>query len=271
VSITERIRTLITAPHITAPLLANVSEFASITHLRISVTTVIGLWDALASFHNLRHLDWHHYGSDASVAPGEAAILSLPKLERLTFHENDRFRAFSLLDAPLLRHLELYAYALADPEHWAWVDPVRFPNLQTLRYGTRDYNMRRIVAAIEGHPKLRNVCWEIPITLMSKSIRALSSILSEAVSVPHPSPPLLHQLDRFSIIPYDCTSHLKSEDAGIVLQLAKFGVLWYALPAESRPKFKLCLDRKLVKASPEISRVVERYPGVFFRDDHPLE
>jgi hypothetical protein len=265
---------------ITPSLLANVSKLASITHLRITVDTILEVWDALASFHHLQHLDWYHTGSDDGVVQGEgngAAAVSLPKLERFRFHDRANLHALSMLSAPLLRHLELIAYPghfAGGLGHWTLLNPVRFPNLQTMGVFTEDREMYRIVSAIEGHLKLRNVCWQIQIQSMSGSIRALSSLLRKTVSAPQPSPMLLHQLDWFSISPAGrIPAHLQSKEvyAEIARELAKFADIWDVLPAERRPNFTLCLSRSFVEASQEIARVVQKYPDIVLPRIHPFE
>ena len=266
------------APTITTSLLANVSKFASITHLHIKVHTIREVWDSLGSFHSLQYLDWYHTGPDDGVVQGGengAATLTLPKLERFRFYDNARLRAPSMLDAPLLRHLELTASPshYTDLDHWALLNPDQFPKLQTLVSRTEDRDMYRIVSAIEGHPTLRNVYWEIRIQSMPESIRALSSLLRRVISTPQPPPMLLYQLDWFSImvtkrLPPD--PELEELYAEIARELARFVDIWDVLPAERRPGFNLCLSQSLVKASQEIARVVEKHPDIVLPRIHPL-
>lgn len=257
------------------PLLENVSKFAAITHLRIEVMDFIDarLLGALASFHNLRFLYW----CDTYALPRgreRAIALSLPQLERLVLHSSHAgFRVFPILDAPLLRHLELFASPTEYPAHWALLNPVRFPNLQTLYSSTADRDMYRIAAAIECHPKLRNVRWKVEVRSISKSIRSFSSFLRKDVLGVR-SRPLLHQLGWFSIVPTQpLPSHPESNSlyTKIAHEVAKFAILWDETPAERRSNFKLCLDNDLVRASQEISRVVEEHPDIILPRVHPLE
>ena len=248
-------------------ILANVSMFASITHLRIATKIIAGVREALASFHSLEDLYWRHIIPGTNVVQGvegeenEAVAFSLPKLKKLWLCSNATFRALSRLSAPMLQHLQLSKYATENPAHWALLDPVRFPNLHTLECFTNDQDIHRIVNSIEGHPKLHTVCWEIQTQFMSDSFCALSSFLGKETSLP-----FLHQVDRFSIMSTDCRplpSGSKSDElySDIAHQLARFALLQSALPAERRPNFKLCTN--LVQASKKIANVVEMYPNIF--------
>ena len=253
-------------------ILANVSTFTSITHLHIEAQATVEVREALASFHSLQNLRWRHLVSyteevqDAEGEETEAVALSLPKLRQLTLDGNAVFRALSGLSAPMLQTLLLLEYATEDPAHWALLIPVQFPNLQNLQCATEDQDMYRIVGSIEGHPKLRNVCWEIRTRFMPDSICALSSFLGQETLGAQSSLPFLHHVDRFSIMP---TTPLPSSSTSnelysdIADQLAIFAVLWNALPAERRPNFKLCMDASLVEASKKIAGVVEMYPDIF--------
>ena len=245
-------------------ILASVSTFASINHLRIETENVAEVREALASFHNLQYLHWAHLASDIVMAQdaedeqNEAVALSLSRLEKLRLHGNATFRALSRLSAPMLQHLLFFEYATENQAHWALLNPVRFPNLHILECFTEDQDIHRIVNSIEGHPKLHAVCWEIQTQFMSDSFRALSSFLGKETSLP-----FLHQVDRFSItstrpLPSGSTSDGLYSD--IAHQLARFAVLRNALPAERRPNFKLCID--LVEASKKIASVVEMHPDI---------
>jgi len=250
------------APAVTTSLLANISKFASITHLHITMLdAVIEVRDALAAFHDLQCLWW--YSEESSDEEFAATALSLPKLEQLKLEGDTLFLSLTMLNAPLLRRLELRTYS-ENLLHWELLNPVQFPDLETLYCYARDSNVRRILGAIEGHYSLRNVCWRIRDQFIPEFIRAFSKSALAAQS----SQPLLPQLDSVSIIPD--VSKIPDEKppppsrwyAEIARQLTKFVALWNELSADRRSTFKLCLDEALVEASQEIADAVASYPEI---------
>jgi len=185
----------------------------------------------------------------------------LPKLARLQLQGHTVFHALSLLRAPSLHHVELTAYPSEDPQHWALLHPAaRFPSLVTLDCQTEDHDMYRIAQTIRGHPKLRNVNWEIPAQFISDSLGVLCHLARQG------SCPFRHQLDRFSIT----TTNTSLGETGelsfskIAQELEKLVILWDTTRAESRPDFKLGLDEGLVRAWHEIARIVQEHCDVLF-------
>lgn len=253
-----------------AGLLSSASKFASITNLRISLNeatdTDAQIPKALALFPSLQELRLSGRPSREEAVP---ISLSLPNLDRLVLHRQAMIRAFSLLSAPRLQHLALAAYPEENPTpvHWALLRPPRFPNLRSLRCETEDGDMHLIADCIQGHPHLRDVHWEIEAQSAPQSIATLSSLMLNA-SHTQPSGTLLSQLDWFSITFSIAPEASEELYARVACQLEMFAVTQDTIPAESRPKFKLCLESSLVEASPEIARVVLMHRDIFLPDIH---
>ena len=128
----------------------------------------------------------------------------------------------------------------ADSEHWALLDPVRFPSLQTLRFYTKDKDPYRIVDAIEGHPNLRNVYWEIRFQFMSECIRSLSSLLSGGDPAPATAvTPIGSGYNNSHLLPGARESHVSS-----AIQLSKYAIFYNVLPEERHPQVQALSSQK---------------------------